>query len=74
VHAQLQAVRKNEERFRGIADVKRRTFAAMLSVMDDNVGVVLSKTRAFGLENDTFIVFISDNGGPTGSRRPATAL
>ena len=33
--------------------------------MDDNVGLVLSKIRALGLENDTFIVFVSDNGGPT---------
>ena len=39
----------------------------MLAAMDDNVGVVLSKIRALGLEENTFIVFVSDNGGPTRS-------
>lgn len=65
VHAPLQAPGKYRERFQGIVDEKRRTFAAMLSAMDDNVGLVLSKIRALGLENDTFIAFVSDNGGPT---------
>ena len=37
----------------------------MLSALDDNVGLVLSKVRSLDLENDTLIVFVSDNGGPT---------
>ena len=37
----------------------------MLSALDDNVGLVLSKVRSLGLENDTLILFVSDNGGPT---------
>lgn len=65
VHAPLQALDKYRERFRDIPDEKRRTFASMLSALDDNVGLVLSKVQALGLENDTFIVFVSDNGGPT---------
>jgi arylsulfatase A-like enzyme len=65
VHAPLQALPKYRERFPHIADERRRTFAAMLSAMDDHVGLVLSKIRALGLEDDTFIVFLSDNGGPT---------
>jgi arylsulfatase A-like enzyme len=65
VHAPLQALEKYRTRFRHIPDPRRRMFAAMLSAMDDNVGLVLSKIRTLGLENDTFIVFVSDNGGPT---------
>ena len=37
----------------------------MLSALDDNAGAVLAKLREAGLEEDTLVVFISDNGGPT---------
>ena len=65
VHAPLEALDKYRERFKSIEDDKRRTFAAMLSALDDNVGLVLSKIRSLELENDTLIFFVSDNGGPT---------
>src|SRR5262249_55030691 len=65
VHNPLQAPPKYQERFAQIKDEKRRTFAAMLSAMDDAVGAVLKRNRDAGLENDTLIFFISDNGGPT---------
>jgi arylsulfatase A-like enzyme len=73
VHAPLEALGKYRARFRHIPDPRRRTFAAMLSAMDDNVGLVLSKIRALGLESDTFIVFVSDNGGPTRSTTSSNA-
>jgi len=65
VHAPLQAAEPYESRFTGIADPTRRTFAAMLSAMDDNVGRVLAKLREARLEEDTLVLFLSDNGGPT---------
>lgn len=65
VHAPLEAAAKYLERFAGIPQERRRTFAAMLSAMDDAVGRVLAALRAHGLEDDTLIIFISDNGGPT---------
>ena len=34
--------------------------------MDDAVGHVLTRLREHGLEEDTLIFFLSDNGGPTG--------
>jgi arylsulfatase A-like enzyme len=39
--------------------------AAMLSAMDDAVGEVLKAVRGAGLEENTLIFFVSDNGGPT---------
>lgn len=66
-HAPLQAPQKYLDRFPSIADNKRRTFAAMMSAMDDGVGQVLGKIREHGLEEDTLIFFLSDNGGPTPS-------
>mgnify|MGYP003766473711 CR=1 FL=1 len=73
VHGPLEATEKYESRFSGIKDGKRRTFAAMLSAMDDNVGKVLDAVRRNGLENDTVIFFISDNGGPTKSTTSANS-
>src|SRR5581483_2715546 len=61
----LQAPAKYLERFNDIKDPKRRTFAAVMSALDDAVGRVLTKVRALGQEDDTLIVFFSDNGGPT---------
>ncbi len=67
VHSPLQAPKKYLDRFPNIADEKRKTFAAMMSGMDDAIGRVLAKVRALGQEENTLIFFISDNGGPTAS-------
>jgi len=64
-HAPLQATQKYLDRFAGIADQRRRTFAAMLAAMDDAVGRVLAAVRARGQEENTLVFFIADNGGPT---------
>jgi arylsulfatase A-like enzyme len=66
-HAPLQAPKKYLDRFTGIADERRRIFAAMLSAMDDSVGRVMAKIRALGQEEKTLVFYISDNGGPTQS-------
>jgi len=65
VHSPLQAPEKYLKRFSSQSDEKRRTFSAMLSAMDDNVGRVLKTLREKGLEDNTLIFFVSDNGGPT---------
>ena len=43
----------------------RKIYAAMLKAVDKGVGDILAKLRETGLEEDTLIVFLSDNGGPT---------
>ncbi len=67
VHSPLQAPKKYLDRFASIKDEKRQKFAAMLSAMDDAVGAVLKALRDNGLEENTLVVFHSDNGGPTAS-------
>lgn len=64
-HGPLQAPQKYLDKFAHIQDENRRTFAAMMSALDENVGKVLDKVRSMGQEENTFIVFLSDNGGPT---------
>lgn len=63
VHTPLQAPHRYVERFRKIADPRRRIYAAMTSAMDDAVGAVLDELRRDALEQDTLVFFLSDNGG-----------
>lgn len=49
---------------------KRQTYAAMIVAMDDGIGRVRSKINELGLDNDTIVYFISDNGGPVSSGAP----
>ena len=65
VHSPMQALTADMRRFNGIGDEHRQVFAAMLASLDDGVGAVLGKLREHGLEQDTLVFFISDNGGPT---------
>ena len=39
------------------------TYAKMVTAMDDQIGRVLKKLEALGIEDETLIVFTSDNGG-----------
>ena len=57
VHAPLESIEKYLARFQKIDDQRRRTFAAMLSAMDDAVGSVLDKLRERKLEENTLIFF-----------------
>jgi arylsulfatase A-like enzyme len=43
----------------------RQVYAAMVSAMDDAIGRVLASLRQNHIEENTLIVFLSDNGGPS---------
>lgn len=62
-HRPLQATKKYLSRFSHISDARRRRYAAMLSAVDDGVGRILTSLRKTGIEKDTLVVFLSDNGG-----------
>jgi arylsulfatase A-like enzyme len=64
VHNPAESTDEYRARFESIADEKRRTYASMLSAMDDAIGDVLAKLEAEQLTERTLIFFISDNGGP----------
>jgi arylsulfatase B len=65
VHSPLQGADTYMEKFSHIEDIHRRIFAAMLANMDDSVGAVMEQLRKSGLEENTLVFFLSDNGGPT---------
>jgi arylsulfatase A-like enzyme len=66
-HSPLQATPKYLDRFPHIANAARRTYAAMVSAVDDGVGRIMANLqRHDGLEENTLVVFLSDNGGAAG--------
>ena len=63
-HSPHQTIRKYYDRFEKIKDHSSRVYAAMVSAVDDGVGAVVKKLQDEGLEKDTLLIFLSDNGGP----------
>ena len=61
-HTPLQATAKYIDRYKHIQNKGQRVYAAMVSSLDDSVGAVRAKLKAEGLEKNTIIVFLSDNG------------
>jgi len=66
-HSPLQALPEYLEKYASITDQKRRTYAAMVACVDDQIGRIVAALKARGLADNTLIAFSSDNGGPTGS-------
>jgi arylsulfatase A-like enzyme len=65
VHTPMHATDDRLAKFSNIADKHRRTYDAMMLAMDEAVGRVRKKLADAGLEKNTLVTFISDNGGPT---------
>jgi arylsulfatase A-like enzyme len=63
-HVPLQATEKYLSRFDHIEDSKRKTYAAMVSSVDDGVGKIMDKLEELNLAENTIVFFLSDNGGP----------
>lgn len=64
VHTPLDTTDAKLKEFAAIDNPKRRKYAAMMSSMDDAIGMVLAKLRDSQLDQNTLVFFISDNGGP----------
>ena len=62
-HGPLQATEKYLKRFPNIKDKRRKTYAAMVSSIDDGVGDIVSALKENNIYENTIIYFLSDNGG-----------
>ncbi len=63
-HVPLEAPKEYQARFAGVTDPIRRTALAMIAAMDDGVGRIRQLLRARGIEKNTLVIFLSDNGAP----------
>ncbi len=75
-HLALQAPEKYVARYAGLFDdvpyygdkgyapnkYPRATYAAMISFLDEQVGIIMDRIKKLGLEKNTIIMFSSDNG------------
>lgn len=64
-HAPMQAKKVHYDRLAHIRDPDQRAFYAMICAADEGVGKILDKLEALGLEENTLVIFTSDNGGAT---------
>ncbi len=66
VHSPLQALDKDLEKYAHVQEKRRRTYCAMMSCLDDQVGRIVAALEEEKLRDNTLILFSSDNGGPLG--------
>ena len=64
-HAPFQAPQAAIDEYKSVADPLRRTYSAMITSLDVQVGRIVAELDKKGLRNNTIILFASDNGGAT---------
>lgn len=62
-HTPYQAPKEYVDRHPTIEDPTRRTYAGMITALDDEIGRVVAALDKKGLRENTLILFHSDNGG-----------
>lgn len=62
-HTPLQAKKADYEALSHIQDHRLRVYAAMIKNLDDNIGRILATLKAEGLDENTLVIFTTDNGG-----------
>lgn len=68
VHGPIQAESKDIEYFsqkstKGWKGQYNATYAAMVKSLDESVGSIMDKLEEIGLDDNTYVIFMSDNGG-----------
>jgi arylsulfatase A-like enzyme len=64
VHSPLQAPQADLDAYKNVfADPEKRTYAAMLTSLDTQVGRIVAALEKKGLRDNTLIFFTTDNGG-----------
>ena len=62
-HTPLQATREDYDALAHIPDHTTRVYAAMIRSLDRNIGRVLQHLKDQGMDDNTLVIFTSDNGG-----------
>ncbi len=67
-HAPLDCPEAYAKRHAGAVPENVAKFFGMIENIDDNFGTLLEKLREWGLEQNTLVIFMTDNGGTAGTR------
>jgi arylsulfatase A-like enzyme len=67
-HSPMWAPRGYEERYRNVAGLAEPGFYGMIENIDENVGRLLDFLKKNALEENTLLIFTTDNGTAAGSR------
>jgi arylsulfatase A-like enzyme len=62
-HTPLQALKSDYDALPQIKDHTQRVYGAMVRQLDRRIGDILTKLKATGLDQNTLVIFTSDNGG-----------
>lgn len=62
-HTPLQATREDYDALAAIPDHTQRVYGAMIRSLDRGVGRVMQALRDNGIDENTIVMFVSDNGG-----------
>ncbi len=68
VHTPIEASDKYLKRFPEVTNRRQRAYNAMTSALDDAVGSIVKAVKANGIDRNTLIIFLNDNGGPIYTR------
>jgi arylsulfatase A-like enzyme len=63
IHTPLQAKKEDYDALPQIKDHRLRVYGAMARALDRNVGRILQALKDEGLDQNTLVIFTSDNGG-----------
>jgi arylsulfatase A-like enzyme len=69
IQARAEDVKHFEAKVRPGLNHRNPVYAAMVKSLDDSVGRVLARLKERGLEDNTIVIFTSDNGGFIGTDR-----
>jgi arylsulfatase I/J len=63
-HEPLQVPKAYENNFSHIDNERRRLYAAMVYLLDEQMGILVNQLKQANMWDNTVFVFASDNGGP----------
>ena len=66
-HAPLDCPPQYESKYTGKVPPNVAKFYGMITNIDDNFGTLTAKLKEWGLEQNTLLIFMTDNGSATGS-------
>ncbi|WP_406694916.1 arylsulfatase [Singulisphaera sp. Ch08] len=67
-HSPLDCPAEYAQRHAGQVPENVAKFYGMIENIDDNFGTLIAKLKAWGIENNTLVIFMTDNGGTAGTR------